>query len=168
MFNFEAYVVVVALVAAALWLLIGLGRLTHKWRDSQNRTAGLRQQKLDDAKALLKKVQEIVVLETELKQAKQRTGILGEAAETKKKDLKNIVPPPPPAVYVTSEFPPSSRDKAWDALLKRTGAKPTRADEPVERHLLVWAPDHAAAQGRAQSALAAYPGFTIDCVLRFT
>ncbi len=169
MFNFNAYVVVVGVVAMVLWFIIGLARLTHAWRDSQNRTAGLRQKKADDAKALLQGVEEIAKLNTEIRETKQRVEMLETAHEARKKMLAATVPPPPPAVYVSSEFPASSRDKPWMATLRRTAqARPQRSDDPSERYVLVWAPDHTAAQGRAQQALSAHPGHTVEGVMRFS
>lgn len=168
MFNFDAYIVVVALVAATLWFIIGLARLNHTWWDSQRRTANLRQQKLDMAKALLQSVEEIMQLEREAKETRKRAEMLEQGVEIKKKELTGIVPPPPPAIYVTSEYPPSSRDHAYSALLRRTGPKSRRADEPSERYVLVWATDNAAAQGRAQQALAGHPGFSIEGAMRYT
>ncbi len=168
MFDFGAYVIVVAFVAVFLWLLIGVARLYHSWHYSQMRTAGLRQAKADGAKALLARVEEIVQIETEVKDARKRAEMLKTAAEVKEHQLANLVPPPPPAIYVTSEFPPSGRDKLWQAVLRRTTPlKTRRADEPSERYVLVWAADHSAAQGRAQNALGNWPGFAIDGVLRF-
>ncbi len=167
MFNFDAYVIVVAIVASSLWTLIGLARLNNAWRVSQVETAGLRQQKTDEAKALLANVEEIMKLEAELKDTRQRANLVEQARDIKKDELEKLVPPPPPAVYVTSEFPPSSRDRPWTALLRRTAAKSSRKDEPSERYVLVWAQDQNAAQSRAQSALAGHPGFAIDGVIRY-
>ena len=168
MFDFGGYVIVVAFVAAGLWLLIGTARLYHCWHASQARTAGLRQAKADGAKALLVRVEEIMQIETEVREASQRIEVLKTALQAKEKQLTELVPPPPPSIYVTSEFPPSSKDKPWQALMRRTtSAKSRRTDEPSERYVLVWAPDHSAAQGRAQNALSNYPGFAIDGVLHF-
>lgn len=168
MFDFGGYVMVVAFVAVGLWLLIGAARLHHCWYASQARTAGLRQAKADGAKALLGQVEEITKIEKEIRETNQRVDVLKEALQVKEKQLTDLVPPPPPAVYVTSEFPPSSRDKPWQALLRRTAtSKSRRADEPSERYVLVWAPDHQGAQGRAQNALGNFPGFAIDGVVRF-
>jgi len=167
MFNFEAYMVVVAVVVAALWSLIGLARLNNAWRMSQAETINLRQQKTDDAKALLARVQELMKLDAELKEAKQRANVVEQAHDIKKGELEKLVPPPPPSIYVTSEFPPSSRDKPYTGLLRRTAGKSNRKDEPSERYVLVWAPDHNAAQTRALAALAAHPGFAIDGVIPF-
>lgn len=168
MFDFGGYLVVVGFVTVALWLLIGAARLYHCWYASQRRTAGLRQQKADMAKTLLQRVEEIMQIETEVKEAGQRAETLKMATDTKGKQLETLVPPPPPSIYVTSEFPPSSRDKPWQALLRRTASvKPRRADEPAERYVLVWAPDHSGAQGRAHNALGNFPGFAVDGVLRF-
>ena len=168
MFNFDAYVVVVVIVAASLWTLIGLARLNNAWRVSQAETVGLRQQRTDDAKALLASVEEIMKLEAELKDTKQRANFVEQARDIKKGELEKLVPPPPPSIYVTSEFPPSSRDRPWTALLRRTSAKSSRKDEPSERYVLVWAQDQTAAQGRAQSALTGHPGFAIDGVIRYS
>jgi hypothetical protein len=165
---FSGYVTVVAFFAAGLWLLIGVARINYTWRASQAQTAGLRQLKTEGAKILMERVDESMKLDEEIKESRQRTEMLKTALETKEKQLTNLVPPPPPAVYVTSEFPPSSRDKPWQALLRRTTSQKTRrGDEPSERYVLVWAPDHTGAQGRAQNALSNYPGFTIDGVMRF-
>lgn len=168
MFDFGGYVMVVAFVVVTLWLLIGTARLHHCWYASQARTAGLRQAKTDGAKALLERVEEITQIEKEVKETNQRIEVLKSALQVKEKQLIELVPPPPPSIYVTSEFPPSSRDKPWRALLRRTAPlKSRRADEPSERYVLVWGPDHAGAQGRAQNALSNFPGFAIDGVLRF-
>ena len=168
MFNFSGYMMAVGFVAAGLWLLIGAARLYHCWHASQARTAGLRQAKGDGAKALLDRVGEIMKLEVEAKEVHQRIEMLKTALEAKEKQLTELVPPPPPSIYVTSEFPPSSRDKPWQGLMRRTtSGKSRRADEPSERYVLVWAPDHSAAQGRAQNSLGNFPGFAIDGVLRF-
>lgn len=168
MFDFGGYVMVVAFVAVGMWLLIGVGRLNYTWKASQQRTAGLRQLKTEGAKILLERVEEGMKLDTEIKEARQRVEMLKTALETKEKQLTDLVPPPPPSVYVTSEFPPSSKDKPWQAMLRRlAGSKSRRADEPSERYMLVWGPDHSGAQSRAQNALSAYPGFAIDGVTRF-
>lgn len=169
MFSFfDSYLLVVGFVAAGLWLLIGIARLYHSWYYSQMRTAGLRQQKAEGAKALLKGVEGIMQIDKETKEARQRVELLKTALQAKEEQLKNLTPPPPPSIYVTSEFPPSSKDKPWQAMLRRTSTpKIRRADEPSERYILVWAPDHTAAQGRAQNALANFPGFAIDGAMRF-
>lgn len=168
MFDFSGYLLVVGYVGVLLWLLIGVARLYHSWHASQRRTAGLRQQKADGAKALLERVGETLQIEAEAREANQRIETLKTALEVKERQLTELVPPPPPAIYVTSEFPPSSRDKPWQALLRRTTpGRSRRADEPSERFVLVWAPDHQAAQGRAQNALGNLPGFAVDGVLRF-
>jgi len=168
MFDFGGYAVVVAFFFVAMWLLIGVARLNYAWQASQQRTAGLRQLKAEGAKILLERVEESMKLDEETKEARQRVEMLKTALEAKEKQLTNLVPPPPPAIYVTSEFPPSSRDTPWQAMLRRmAGNKSRRADEPSERYVLVWAPDHSGAQARAQNALSAYPGFAIDGVMRF-
>lgn len=168
MFSLDGYLLAVGFVFAGLWLLIGVARLYHSWYASQVRTAGLRQQKAEGAKALLKGVADIMQIDKETKEARQRVEMLKTALQAKEEQLKNLTPPPPPAIYVTSEFPASSKDKPWQAMLRRThSSKSRRADEPSDRYVLVWAPDHAAAQGRAQNALANYPGFAIDGVMRF-
>ena len=168
MFDFSGYAMVVAYVAVGLWLLIDIARLNYAWRASQAQTAGLRQLKAEGAKILLARVEESMKIDSEIKEARQRVEMLKTALETKEKQLTNLVPPPPPSVYVTSEFPPSSRDKPWQAMLRRNlGNKARRPDEPSERHVLVWGPDHAGAQGRAQNALSSFPGFAIDGVMRF-
>ncbi len=168
MFNFTAYTVVVAIVAAGLWFIIGLARLTHAWRDSQRRTAGLRQRKADGAKQLLQSVEELATLSGELREGKFRVETLNTALEARKKHLASVAPPQPPAIYVSSEFPPSSRDRAWTALLRRISPnKNKRSDEPTERYVLVWAQDHAAAQSRAQQAVAGHPGYTVEGVMKY-
>lgn len=168
MFSIDGYLLVVGFVAAGLWLLIGVARLYHSWYHSQMRTAGLREQKAQGAKALLKSVEDMMQIDRETKEAHQRAEMLKTALQSKEEQLTNLTPPPPPSIYVTSEFPPSSKDKPWQALLRRTSTlKTRRADEPSERYVLVWAPDHTSAQGRAQNALANYPGFAIDGVIRF-
>jgi hypothetical protein len=168
MFDFSGYVVVVAFFFVAMWLLIGVARLNYAWKASQLRTAGLRELKAEGAKILLERVEEGIKLDIEVKEARQRVEMLKTALETKEKQLTNLVPPAPPAIYVTSEFPPSSKDKPWQAILRRlAGTKSRRADEPSERYLLVWGPDHSGAQTRAQTTLSAYPGFAIDGVSRF-
>jgi hypothetical protein len=165
---FDNYLLVVGFVAVGLWLLIGIARLYHSWHYSQVRTAGLRQQKAEGAKALLKSVEDMMQIDRETKESRQRVELLKTALETKEEQLTNLTPPPPPAIYVTSEFPPSSKDKPWQTMLRRTATpKIRRADEPSERYVLVWALDHTAAQGRAQNALANFPGFTIDGTMRF-
>ena len=169
MFDFSGYAMVVAFVAVGLWLLIGVARLNYTWRASQAQTAGLRQLKAEGAKILLERVEESMKIDNEIKESRQRVEMLKTALETKEKQLTNLVPPPPPSVYISSEFPPSSKDKPWQALLRRTlgSAKSRRADEPSERYVLVWGADHAGAQGRAQNALSSFPGFAIDGVMRF-
>lgn len=168
MFDFNGYALVVGFVTVGLWLLVGVARLYHSWYYSQMRTAGLRQLKTDRAKVLLDRVQEIMQMDKETKETRQRVEMMKTATQAREQQLTGLVPPPPPSIYVTSEFPPSSKDKPWQALLRRTtGSKSRRADEPSERYVLVWAPDHAAAQGRAQNALGNYPGFAIDGVLRY-
>ncbi len=168
MFDFGGYVMVVGFVFVGMWILIGLGRLNYTWKASQQRTAGLRQLKTEGAKILLERVQESMKLEAETKEARQRVEMLKTALETKEKQLTDLVPPPPPSIYVTSEFPPSSRDKPWQAMLRRLpGNKARRADEPSERYVLIWGPDHAGAQARAQNALSSFPGFAVDGVMRF-
>ncbi len=167
-FDFGGYVMVVGFVAVGLWLLIGVARLNYTWKASQQRTAGLRQLKAEGAKILLERIEESMKLETETKEARQRVEMLKTALETKEKQLTELVPPAPPAIYVTSEFPPSSRDKPWQAMLRRmTGGKSRRPDEPSERYVLVWGPDHSGAQARAQNALSSFPGFAVDGVMRF-
>lgn len=169
MFDFSGYMMVVAFVAVGLWMLIGVARLNYSWRASQARTAGLRQLKADGAKLLLERVEESMKIDNEIKESRQRVEMLKTALESKEKQLTNLVPPPPPAVYVTSEFPPSSKDKPWQALLRRNlgSTKSRRPDEPSERYVLIWGPDHSGAQTRAQNALSNFPGFAIDGVLRF-
>jgi len=168
MFDFGGYVMVVAFVGAGMWLLIGVARLNYTWQASQQRTIGLRQLKTEGAKILLERVEESMKLEAETKEARQRAEMLKTALETKEKQLTDLVPPPPPAIYVTSEFPPSSRDKPWQAMLRRmAGNKSRRADEPSERYVLIWGLDHSAAQARAQTALSSFPGFAVDGVMRF-
>lgn len=168
MFNFEAYVMVVAVIAASLWFLIGLARLNNAWRVSQVQTAGLREQRAEDAKTLLANVEEMMKLDAEAKEARKRSNMLAQANEIKQGHLSGLAPAQPAAIYVGSEFPPSSRDRPWTALLRRTTAvKSRRADEPSERLLLVWAPDHTGAQGRAHTAVTSRPGYTVDGVMRF-
>ena len=168
MFDFGGYVMVVGFVGAGLWLLIGIARLNYTWQASQQRTIGLRELKTEGAKILLERVEESMKLEAETKEARQRAEMLKTALETKEKQLTELVPPPPPAIYVTSEFPPSSRDKPWQAVMRKTGGgRSRRADEPSERYVLIWAPDHSGAQARATNALSAFPGFSIDGVTRF-
>jgi hypothetical protein len=168
MFNFEAYVMIVAVLAASFWFLIGMARLNNAWRISQVQTAGLRQQRADDAKALLTSVEELMKLNAEVKEARKRGNMLTQANEIKKDYLAGLAPSPPPAIYVTSEFPPSSRDRPWTAVLGRTTApKSRRADEPGERLLLVWAPDQPLAQGRAQTAVTSRLGWGVGGVMRF-
>ena len=168
MFDFGGFAMVVAFVFVGMWLLIGVARLNYTWQASQQRTAGLRQLKTEGAKILLERVEESMKLDTETKEARQRVEMLKTALEAKEKQLTNLVPPPPPSIYVTSEFPPSSRDKPWQAMLRRlAGTKSRRADEPSERYVLVWAPDHSGAQARAQNALSGFPGFAVDGVMRF-
>jgi hypothetical protein len=168
MFTIEGYLMAVAGFGVCLWLLLGVARLNVAWKVSQMETAALRQQRTDDAKLLLTRVEEMMKLDVEVKEARQRVSMMEQANEIKKGDLATITPMPPPAIYVTSEFPPSSRDRPFTAQLRRsTAVKSRRADDPTERHVLVWASDQTAAQARAQSALSAHPGYAVDSALKF-
>ncbi len=168
-FSLEGYVMAVAAFGVLLWLLLGVARLNVAWKVSQMETAALRQQRTDDAKLLVSQVAELVKLDAELKEARQRVNMMEQANEIKKGNLATITPMPPPAIYITSEFPPSSRDRPYTAQLRRTTAvKSRRADDPVERHLLVWGVDQANAHQRAQSALSAHPGYGVDAPFRMT
>lgn len=168
MFSLDGYLLVVGFFVAGLWLLIGVARLYHSWYYSQMRTAGLRQQKAEGAKALLKSVEDMMQIDKEIKESRQRVEMLKTALQAKEEQLTNLTPPPPPSIYVTSEFPPSGKDKPYQAGLRRLNSPKTRrADEPSERYVLVWATEHSAAQTRAQNALSNFPGFTIDGAMRF-
>jgi hypothetical protein len=168
-FSLEGYLLVVAVFGVGLWLLLGVARLNVSWRVSQMETAALRQQRTDDAKLLLTQVEEMMKLDAELKEIRKRGSMVQQANEIKKGNLASMTPLPPPAIYITSEFPPSSRDKPYVAQLRRTTAvKSRRADDPVERHVLVWAQDHSAAVGRAHSALSAHSGYAADSPFKLT
>jgi hypothetical protein len=168
MFDVDAFMLVAALVFAATWLVIGLGRLQYAWVTATRQNAGLKDQQIREAKELFKVAQEILSLEEEIKEA--RAGI-AKAAKTeaeKTKALSERPPPPASEIWVNSEFPASRRDLPWIAHLKRTGAaRAATPGLPAHRYVLIWAADHPGALGRARQLVVGDSNVEVEGLRRF-
>lgn len=166
MFDVDAFILVAALVFAASWLLVGIGRLQYAWVMGNRQNASLKEQQIREAKELLKIAQEVLSLEEEIKEAREGISKASKQETEKNKALADRPPPAASEIWVPSEFPASRRDYPWVAHLKRSNASRARA-AGAPRYALVWAADHASALGRAHALVVGDTDVEVEGLRRF-
>jgi len=148
--TFEAVIAIAGILAAALWLMWGINRLTLAWTAVQTRVKELDQKRVDMAREMMKFGEVLVRHKRDEQEANDKLGGLRAQIAAKTKEIAEFVPPPPQEILVTSEYPSTRDDKAWIVSMVR----PNGADQGNQRQYLVWAGDHATALNRARSTLA--------------
>jgi hypothetical protein len=151
----------------ALWLMAALARLQAAWELSQKRTSELRLTLTAAGKTLLGDVETIQKLEDEIKRVKDNTAVALQEQKDRQELIVKTPPPPAPEIKVTSEFPPSRKDKAWVAEFERDSEFPPQPWERIPMTSLVWAPDNAAALVRARQVTSEHKTYRVESIRRF-
>jgi hypothetical protein len=152
MFDLPTFVTLVLLLFAAAWMSHGFVRLSAGWARAKQQVATLSDTQKRDAKALLKSVEDIERLSTEIEQGRATIEATVQATAAQRQTLAQYTPPPPADIYVISEFPASKRDRAWIVRMEPDTVPPPPGTK-AEYFLLVWAGDHPAALNRGRQTL---------------
>ena len=161
--SFGGIIGVSAVLAAAVWLLWSLNRVSLAWTAAQNRIKELDQQRIDAARSLMKVGEELIRLKQEEKASQDKLAAARAQSAAKQKELAAFVPPPPQEIMISSEYPSARDDKPWIVLLARSSG----SDAVAQKHYLVWASDHATALSRARYVLADEPGYEVVNAQRY-
>ncbi|MBV8535739.1 MAG: hypothetical protein JO128_09110 [Alphaproteobacteria bacterium] len=148
--TFEGVIAIAGTLAAAVWLMWGINRLSLAWTAVQARVKELDQKRVDMAREMMKFGEVLLRHKRDETEASDKLGVLRGQVAAKTKELSEFVPPPPQEILITSEYPATRDDKAWIVSMVR----PNGADAGNPQQYLVWAGDHAAALNRARSTLA--------------
>lgn len=150
-FELNDIVMFVVLAAAATWTLYGASRVSAIWAEAKQRHSGLVEAQKREAKALLKSLEEIDRLDTEIREGRGTIETTVQATAALRQKLADLKPPVPVDIYVAGEFPASKKDRPWVVRLTReTGGRSGPKDE---RLVLVWASDHGLALARGNQML---------------
>jgi hypothetical protein len=148
--SFDGLIGVAGTLAAAVWLLWGINRLSLAWAAVQARVKELDQKRVDMAREMMKFGEVMMRHKRDEAETSDKLTVLRAQVAAKTKELAEFVPPPPQEILIPSEYPSTRDDKAWIVSMVR----PNGADEAHPRQYLVWAGDHGAAMNRARSTLA--------------
>jgi len=147
--SFEAVIAIAGILAAAVWLMWGINRLSLAWSAVQTRVKELDRKRVDMAREMMKFGEALLRHKRDEQEASEKLRALRAQITAKTKEIAEFVPPPPQEILITSEYPSTHDDKAWIVSMVR----PNGADEANPRHYLIWAADHGAALNRARSTL---------------
>jgi hypothetical protein len=147
--SFEAVIAIAGVLAAAVWLMWGINRLSLAWSAVQARVKELDQKRVDMAREMMKFGEVLLRHKRDEKEANDKLAALRAQIAAKTKEIAAFVPPQPQEILITSEYPSTRDDKAWIVSMVR----PNGADEGNPRQYLIWAGDHGAALNRARSTL---------------
>src|SRR5258708_533548 len=151
----------------ALWLLSALARVQAAWETSQRRTSELRTTLAAAGRQLLGNVEMIQRLEDDIKRVKDNAAAAAREQKDRHQVLAKAPPSPAPEIHVTSEFPPSRKDKAWIVDFVRDSELPPQPCEREPKTSLVWAPDKSAALGRARQLITEYKTYSVQGIRLF-
>lgn len=151
-FDLSTIVTLIVLAGAATWSLYGVGQVSAIWTDAKQRHGGLVEAQKREAKTLLRSLEEIERLDTEIREGRGTIDTTVQATAALREKLASLKPPPPTAIYVTAEFPASKRDRPWVVRMARETAGGRTAPKET-RLLLVWANDHPQALARGTQVL---------------
>ncbi len=153
MFDLSTFVTVTLLLVATVWMSHGVAQLSAAWAQSKQRLSALTATRKHEAKALLKSVEDIERLSAEIQTGRSTIDTTVQVTAERRQKLEHYAPPPPTDIFVTSEFPPSKRDRAWIVRMGPATAPPPGMKR-MECYLLVWAGDNAAAMSRGRQLMA--------------
>jgi len=151
--DFHTGLTLLVLVAAGTWTVCGIAQWYGAWSDAKRRGAALVEAQKREAKALLKQIEDIERLDTEIRDSRVDIATTVTATAARREALAHFEPPAPVDIYVPSEFPASKRDRAWVVRMGRDGADGARSSEATDRLLLVWAGDHQLAMSRGRQLM---------------
>ena len=147
--TFEALISIAGILAAVVWLMWGINRLSVAWSAVQTRVKELDQKRVDMAREMMKFGEALLRHKRDEQEASEKLRALRAQITAKTKEIAEFVPPPPQEILITSEYPSTREDKAWIVSMVR----PNGADGGNPRQYLVWAGDQTAALNRARSTL---------------
>jgi len=151
----------------AVWSLSALARLQGGWEISQRRTSELQLTLAAAGRKLLSDIETMQKLEDEIKRVKDNAAATVREQKGRHQLLAKSSPPPSPEIQVTSEFPPSRKDKAWIVDFVRDSEFPPEPWERVPMTSLVWARDDAAALVRARQLTSEYKTYSVQSIRLF-
>jgi hypothetical protein len=150
-----------------LWLLSGAVRLLGAWEISQRQTSELRLALAGAGRKLLSGIETIQKLDDEIKRVKDQAATAVREQKERQQVLAKSPPKLSPEIHVTSEFPPSRKDRAWIVEFARDPELPPLCGERELTTSLVWARDDSAALLRARQLTSDYKMYSVQSVRMF-
>jgi hypothetical protein len=153
--------------AAGLWILISFARLHVAWQANQRQTADLRKAVTAAGLKLMGALETVEKLDGEIARATEQAAAAVREQEERRATLARSEPPPSPDIYMTSEYPTSSRDKAWvvEFMRDRDASRARQpADHPPPPPSLFWAPTQNAALDKGRHVAEAHRIYTVQSV----
>jgi len=150
-----------------VWLLSALARLQGDWEISQRRTSEVRLTLAAAGQKLLSGIETIQKLDDEIKRVEDNAEAAMRGQKGRHQLLAKSPPPPSPEIQVTSEFPPSRKDKAWIVDFVRDSEFPPEPWESAPMTSLVWARDDAAALVRARQLTSEHKTYSVQSIRSF-
>ena len=151
----------VMFIAIAGWMVASLVRLCAAWEAHQSKTNDVRKSFTAAGLKLASEIEHIQKLDDEIKRVKDKMATAVLEQQDRYAAFKKSVRPPPPDVYVTSEFPPSTKDLPWIATFMRDPRAAPMLGETEPKPMLIWGHTQNAALHRARQLIQEHKTYSV-------